>query len=234
MTTPLDSKKKRLVIKRFIQIVIYFILMAVILFTSSGRLDWTMAWIYLGLYLVLLTGNSFLLCRKNPELIAERAGVKEGTKSWDKILITIITATSVVLLFVAGFDQRYRWSSPVGIPLLTAAVFVVVMSSLLSSWAMVSNAFFSGTVRIQSEREHRVVREGPYRIIRHPGYSALILGNLALPLVLESYWAYIPSGIGIVSMIIRTSLEDRTLQNELSGYSEYALTTKYRLIPFVW
>ena len=101
-------------------------------------------------------------------------------------------------------------------------------------WALASNAYFIEGVRIQEEHGHRVVKGGPYRYIRHPGYSGAILSQLATPLLLGSIWAVIPSIASAWFYMLRTSLEDATLRAELPGYEEFALETRYRLLPGVW
>jgi len=89
-------------------------------------------------------------------------------------------------------------------------------------------------VRIQTDRGHQVVSTGPYRWIRHPGYAGALLTYLATPLFLDSRWAFIPALYLAIVMVIRTSLEDRALQNELDGYRDYAGQVRYRLLPGVW
>lgn len=101
-------------------------------------------------------------------------------------------------------------------------------------WAMVSNAFFTEVVRIQEDRGHYVATDGPYRFVRHPGYSGAILAFLGTPLLLGSWWAFIPTAIGISGYVLRTALEDKTLQLELEGYQAYTEQVPYRLIPWVW
>ncbi len=101
-------------------------------------------------------------------------------------------------------------------------------------WAMASNPFFATTVRIQEERGHAVVNQGPYQFVRHPGYFGSVIYTLTSPLVLNSFWAFIPATLTVILLIIRTGLEDRTLQGELPGYSAYATTTRYRLFPGIW
>lgn len=104
----------------------------------------------------------------------------------------------------------------------------------LGTYALIENRFFSGMVRIQTERGHQVVSSGPYRWIRHPGYVGALLTYWFTPLFLDSLWAFIPVAFITIVLIIRTHWEDRTLQNELAGYREYALRVRYRLIPGVW
>jgi protein-S-isoprenylcysteine O-methyltransferase Ste14 len=104
----------------------------------------------------------------------------------------------------------------------------------LSSWAMVSNKFFSGFVRIQKERGHTVAAGGPYQYVRHPAYSGWVLAYLTMPLVLGSWMALIPGGLTAIALVARTALEDKTLQAELEGYQEYARQVRYRLLPRMW
>jgi protein-S-isoprenylcysteine O-methyltransferase Ste14 len=89
-------------------------------------------------------------------------------------------------------------------------------------------------VRIQTERGHQVVSTGPYRWMRHPGYAGALLAYLATPFFLDSQWAILPAIFISIVLVIRTSLEDRTLQEELPGYREYAGRVHYRLLPGVW
>ena len=114
------------------------------------------------------------------------------------------------------------------------AWFVCALGYALFVWALASNTYFSQIVRIQSERGHAVVTGGPYRFIRHPGYIGAIVFELAVPIVLASWWALAISILGAFLLILRTVLEDRTLQAELPGYTEYVHRVRYRLVPGVW
>jgi protein-S-isoprenylcysteine O-methyltransferase Ste14 len=111
---------------------------------------------------------------------------------------------------------------------------IALPSFLFALWAMVVNTHFEATVRIQEEREHQVCSSGPYEIVRHPGYVSMILLAFANPLILGSRWAFAPAGLIVLLVLARTALEDRTLQDELLGYKEYAASTRYRLLPGVW
>ena len=62
-------------------------------------------------------------------------------------------------------------------------------------------------------------------------YVGVILFILCMPLVLGSLYSFIPALIIIILFIIRTSLEDKTLQQELEGYQDYARRVRYKLIP---
>ena len=101
-------------------------------------------------------------------------------------------------------------------------------------WATASNAYFDTTVRIQEERGHTVQTGGPYRYVRHPGYVAAMLYQLSTPLLLGSWWALIPMILSVPLYLLRTALEDKTLQEELDGYKAYTEQTHYRLLPGIW
>jgi len=210
-------------------------IMAASLFISSGRLDWAMAWAYLGVYVAGQLVATAGVMRSSPGLMAERGRVQEGTKRWDRPLVGLVVLLGPAAMWiVAGMDMRFRWSPPVPLALQVAALFVAVLGSLLVAWAMRSNAFFSGTARIQEERGHVVVTGGPYRYVRHPGYAGGILFDLATPLILGSVWAFIPSALTIAVLVVRTALEDRMLMKELEGYQQYAGRVRHRLLPGLW
>jgi protein-S-isoprenylcysteine O-methyltransferase Ste14 len=115
-----------------------------------------------------------------------------------------------------------------------AALLIGILGYALFVWATASNTFFSQIVRIQVERGHTVVTGSPYRTVRHPGYAGAILFELAVPILLASWGALITGGLGAILLILRTALEDRTLQAELAGYMDYARQVRYRLVPGIW
>jgi protein-S-isoprenylcysteine O-methyltransferase Ste14 len=142
--------------------------------------------------------------------------------------------TPLLVAVVSALDERYGWSPPVPMSLSIVAAVAGVTGALLTLWAMASNRFFSGLVRIQTERGHTVASAGPYGFVRHPGYVGATLFSVLAPLMLGSLWAFLPALAGLTACIIRTSLEDRTLQAELPGYAAYAQRVRHRLMPGVW
>jgi protein-S-isoprenylcysteine O-methyltransferase Ste14 len=101
-------------------------------------------------------------------------------------------------------------------------------------WAMFTNNFFSSKVRIQSDRGQYVVQQGPYKFVRHPGYLGVLFWMPSTALTMGSLWGLIPAALAVLTIIIRTYLEDKTLQKELPGYIEYTQKVRYRLIPGIW
>jgi len=139
-----------------------------------------------------------------------------------------------ITLIIAFLDiGRFNWSYiPNSYAIFGIVIYILMM--IISIWAMVVNVHFENFVRIQKDRNHKTVDTGPYKYVRHPGYSAGVFRHLSVPAIIGSIYAYIPVLIGISFLIIRTYLEDKTLQKELIGYKEYMKKTRYRLIPKIW
>lgn len=170
----------------------------------------------------------------NPQLLVQRLKMKrKDSKQWDEILMRISNLSVIILIpLVAGLDiGRFQWSS-LDIYFAVIGIFFVALSSFLLNWAMAVNPHFEPTVRIQED--HTVISKGPYSMVRHPGYLSGILFTFSVPLIIGSVSTFIPVAIYWVLMIIRTWLEDETLQEDLPGYPEYTKQTKYRLFPGIW
>lgn len=217
-----------------LRLLTFVLILTAILLASAGRVNWIMGWFYMAMY-ACVTVIGVLAVPLDPELIAERTQIKEGTKEWDK-RITVFGSVlyPLAILIVAGLDARYGWS-PRSLPVVQfIALGVAAAGNLISIWATAVNRFYSRFVRIQKERGHIVIAEGPYQYIRHPGYLGQMIFSLASALALGSFWALIPGGLFMVLLVVRTELEDRTLQDELEGYKAYARKVRFRLVPFIW
>ncbi len=223
--------------RMFIRFAIFSLIVIAVLFLSAGTLNWLWGWIYVSLMIVATVISRMWMIRANPGLAAERAKSMraEDAKSWDKLLSPVVAIYGPLLLMVvAGLDYRFGLTEPLSLTARLIALGIIVLAYAFSTWAMIVNQFFSGTVRIQEDRGHHVIDSGPYRIIRHPGYTGGLLSSLATPFLLGTLWALIPVTLTVIVYIIRTALEDRTLQEELPGYREYAQKTRYRLLPGIW
>ena len=207
--------------------------LGVLLFVSAGRIDWIRAWFYLGLTTTVMLINFVVLLSANPEVIAARARMGRGTKRFDKIFAILSLPLGVAIFVVAGLEAG-RWGGDLGPTVAAVGIVLVCLADIPILSSMMVNRHLEKTVRIQSEREHAVVTTGAYQYVRHPMYVGMLLQNLGCPLLLGSQWALVPAALASVALIIRTSLEDQTLQNELPGYREFAAQTKYRLFPGIW
>ena len=208
------------------------VFVAVTLFLPAGTLNWAMGWALVGIYAVWVAAMALVLIPKSPELLIERATRKKG-KTWDTVILSIVGLTTIAKYILAGLDVRFGWTAQMSLALQIAALVIVALGYALMTWAMAANPFFSKVVRIQEERGHAVATGGPYRYVRHPGYTGTIASELATPIMLGSLWALIPGGLAALLFVVRTALEDKTLLEELDGYKEYAQRVRYRLLPGV-
>jgi len=229
-----SSDLVRGVVKRLAQIIIVFFIQGAILFGAAGQLGWVWAWVFLGISILSVFINGAILLRKSPEMIAER-GNSKLTKTWDKIVASLYSFSLFLAVpLVAALDMRLGWSQSLGSVWHIGAGVLLVVALALAGWAMIENAFFSTAVRIQTDRGQTVCRTGPYRLVRHPGYVGFIFQSIATPVLLGSIWALLPAVVAALALIVRTFFEDRTLQAELHGYSQYAQEVRYRLLPGIW
>ncbi|NIO37185.1 isoprenylcysteine carboxylmethyltransferase family protein [Candidatus Bathyarchaeota archaeon] len=222
-------------IKQLFVASVMLLVQIIIFFVSAGHVADPRPWLYFGTALAHYSVSTAVQYKLNPQLVVQRLKKKrEGSKLWDEILMR---ASNLMVLIsipaIAGLDGRFYWSNLDAYFAVVGFVFVVV-SSVLLNWAMIVNPHFEPTVRIQKERDHKVITSGPYNIVRHPGYLAGILFTISIPLIIGSVFAFIPVGIYALLVIIRTWLEDKTLQEELEGYSEYTGQVRYRLFPGIW
>jgi protein-S-isoprenylcysteine O-methyltransferase Ste14 len=207
------------------------------LFLPARTLNWPMGWALVGIYLTWTTATAVLLIPRSPDLLIERMARRKDNKKWDTILMSIVGLATLAKHIVAGFDFHEGWTVnmwQVPLALQIATLVVAALGYALGVWAMTANAYFSKIVRIQNDRGHMVATGGPYRYVRHPGYTGTVLFELTTPIMLGSLWALIPGGLAAILMIVRTALEDKTLRRELEGYKDYAKQTRYRLLPGVW
>ena len=137
-------------------------------------------------------------------------------------------------MVIAGLNVRFGWLPRMSLALQISGFLLFLLGWALGIWAMRSNLFFSKVVRIQRDRGQTVATGGPYQIVRHPGYVGASAQSLATPLILGSVWALIPGVLGVLLLIVRTVLEDKTLHEELDGYKEYAARVRHRLLPGLW
>jgi protein-S-isoprenylcysteine O-methyltransferase Ste14 len=213
----------------FIQIAMFFL--------GAGRVDLPRAWLYLAVSLPGMFGGIALVARANPELVNRRGlwRTRKDTRPWDRrLLITYGLWAFYVVPVVSGLDVgRFEWSH-LGTWAAVVGTLLFCLGSILIAWAMLANAHFEVTVRIQTDRGHKVVTSGPYAMVRHPGYLGLGLWAFGTPLILGSACGLIPAAVAVATLVARTALEDRTLRGELPGYADYARRVRYRLLPCLW
>lgn len=207
---------------------------AVLLF-PAGTARWPCAWIYIAGSLILGLSASYLLHRNAPDVAVERSGgafQKDQTPP-DRVVLGFMLLARACLLVVAGLDRSFGWSDvPAVLQLIGAAL---VAATYYTTYRIaLENRFAASVVKIQKSRGHKVIDTGPYRYIRHPMYTGLIVRTVGTPLLLGSWWALCLAGVMTILVVVRLLLEERTLSSGLEGYNRYIERVPYRLIPLVW
>ncbi|MDA3939924.1 MAG: isoprenylcysteine carboxylmethyltransferase family protein [Spirochaetia bacterium] len=232
-----SEKVKTVSLRQWIRLVMVYLLVPLLLLLCGGDFAWWQAWVYSLVFFIAGTGGRIWAELRHPGLMAERQDIKkiQSAKSWDKVLAPLMALSLVFpLVIVAGLDHHYAWSPLFPLWLSVLGFILVSLGYSFGVWALLENRFFSGVVRIQADRGHVVCDSGPYRIVRHPGYAGSVLPLFGIVLALGSVWTLIPAVLALIITVIRTSLEDRTLQEELPGYGDYAKRVRYRLFPGIY
>jgi len=210
------------------------LLFASLIFLAAWKLVYWQALLYVVIALMGATLSNALVPRGS-DITIERASTAAAGQTWDKRILAAYFLISVVTFVIAGLDSgRLGWSGPVPLGVTIAGAVLMLLGQIIFAVAKRQNAFFSSTVRVQSERGHRVCESGLYHYVRHPGYLGMLLSLLAFPLLINSYWAFVPAVFGAVLLLIRTMIEDRLLTEELPGYRDYVARTRWRLIPGIF
>lgn len=215
-------------------LVVYFAIMIVLLFWPAGTIDWRRGWLFLTLFAVLTFVGVGWIARDNPELFAARSKFQEGTKAWDAVVASLTVLLYLAIFPIAALDDaRFRWAPTPD--WVTFAGYALLAAGFMGvTWAQSVNRHFEATVRIQSDRDHRVIDTGPYAYIRHPGYAFALVMTSGIALSLGSLYALIPVAISAPLLMIRTLGEEAVLRAGLPGYTAYAARVKYRWLPGVW
>lgn len=223
--------------RQWIRLVVVYLLIPLILLICGGDLGWWQAWLYSVLIMVAGIGGRLWAEHRHPGLTAERQNIEniQNAKAWDKVLAPLMAVSiGYPMVAVAGLDHRYNWSPEFPLWLIVIGFILILLGYAFAAWAVAENRFFSSVVRIQTERGHVVCDSGPYRFVRHPGYAGNILALFGILLALGSVWTLIPAAVASIIGVIRTGLEDQTLQEELPGYRDYVRRVRYRWIPGVY
>ncbi len=222
---------RRQLFKGLVQLIILVVLA---MFLPAGTWNWLRGWLFLFVSIGVSILAAVYLRRVNPEILAARVNRRQGTKLWDRVLLSVFFPIVLSIPVVAALDDgRFHWSRISWWWCLLGYVLLLAGTAGVT-WAESVNRFFEPTVRIQSERGHEVVEAGPYALIRHPGYASAWLVLVGLALALGSLWALIPALLACALLVVRTVLEDRMLRDELPGYRDYARRVCFRLVPGVW
>lgn len=206
------------------------ILYGLILFGCAGRFDLPVYWVYLAI-MVLVSFVGFAVI--DPDLIRERSKPGPGGKDF----LTVYLGKSVLTLHfvLSPLDVgRFHFSDTIPVWIQWTGLLGFAIGIGLTITCMAINRYFSSVVRIQTERGHELITTGPYALVRHPGYTGILLLSLGSGLALGSWWGGVPALVFVLMIFRRLLIEDAFLLREFDGYVEYARRVRFRLVPFIW
>ena len=213
----------RLLAERFIGAALFFV--------AAGGFD-IRSGIFFGIYMIVALVSGIVIYRKNPQTLAERGKVNTNSPKWDKVLLSVFWVCAFFFVyFIAGLTVPLRMEIEFD---FVAGIVIYLLSAWITLKALLENTFLESTARLQPDRNQTVIQTGPYSVVRHPTYSAVLMWCVAVRCVFPSEEVLLLSLTVAAIIIIRTELEDDMLQKGLAGYEEYAKKIKYRLIPFIW
>jgi len=220
------SLKSRLVIRFLIATAVF----GAFLFIPAGSLRFWQGWAFLTIWFVPILAAFAYFYKHDPALVERRLNRKETVRE-QKLIIKFGFVTWLIGYLLPGLDHRFGWSHlPLWLTILSQAF--VLGGWLMVFWVLKANSFAAATIRV--EPDQKVISSGPYRIVRHPMYLGVSVMLLFSPLALGSYFALPVFALFIPIIVLRLLNEEKVLRQELPGYAEYCLHTRFRLVPFLW
>ena len=201
-----------------------------LLFIPAGSLRFWQGWAYIAISFVPGLFAFTYFYKHDLQLIERRMQFKEKMREQKRIM-TFVYIAWLVAFVLPGLDHRFGWShQPLWITIFSQAVVFGGFATTL--WVAKVNRFAARTIQVEPGQE--VISSGPYRIVRHPMYLGACAMWLFTPLALGSYITLPAFALLIPLIVLRLLNEEKVLRQELPGYPEYCLHTRFRLVPFLW
>jgi protein-S-isoprenylcysteine O-methyltransferase Ste14 len=228
--TDVRAPRDRLAAAALVRLVAGIAILAAVFFLPAGTTDWWQAWAYMAILFTAVTVMFAWLLVHDPALLERRMrGVER--RSEQRLVQAAGSVVYVLVFLLPGLDRRFGWSH-VPAAVSVAADLLVVAGYAGFAWVLRVNSWASRLVEVQQGQ--RVVTAGPYALVRHPMYSAILLMFFATPVALGSWWALIPAALLAPVLALRIRHEETLLARELAGYADYVRTTRWRLLPGLW
>jgi protein-S-isoprenylcysteine O-methyltransferase Ste14 len=205
----------------------------VALFVPAWTFDYWQGWVFIAVFMVSTLGPSLYIAVKYPEALQRRlhGGPTAETRPAQRIAITAIVGSVVVLLVVSALDHRFGWS-PVPLPVTVVGYVLVFAGLTFAQIVIIQNNYAAANITV--ERDQTLVSTGLYGFVRHPMYTGTLVMMLGTPLALDSLWGLLALIPGLAALTLRIADEEKMLVEELTGYREYLDQVPYRLVPHVW
>ncbi len=209
------------------------VLITTMIFLPAGSFRFWQGWAYIIISLAFAFSAFGYFYKHDPQLIERRLrrGWRQETVPEQKLIMKLVLVIWLIAFLIPGLDHRFGWSHmPLWLTILALAL--VLCGLLMVFWVLKSNSFAASTIRVEPGQP--VISTGPYAIVRHPMYLGVDIWCLFTPLALGSYFALPAFALLIPTIVFRLLNEEKVLRQELPGYSEYCLHTRFRLVPLLW
>ena len=221
-------------IKLFLQAIIKYVFGVLIvgglLFIPANSFAYWNGWLFIGLLFIPMFIAGIILMIKNPELLRKRLNAKEQENE-QKWVLLYSGLMFIVGFIVAGLNYKYKWIEIPNIVVIIASILFII-AYILYAEVLRENTYLSRTIEVQENQ--KVIDTGLYGRVRHPMYAVTILLFLTMALVLGSIISFIIFLIYPIIIGKRIKNEERVLEKNLKGYTEYKKKVKYRIVPFIW
>ena len=209
------------------------LLFVVLIFWPAGTFDYWQGWLFLTIFSASTVGFTVYLAIYDRPLLGRRlkAGPQHEREGSQKVIASLILLVLLALIVVSAIDHRNAWS-PVAPGVSILGDVVILLSFLFIFWVIRVNSFAASNVRV--EKDQRVIDTGPYAHVRHPMYAGAIWLFVGIPLALGSWWSLVLILAAVPVLLWRLFNEEKILQRDLPGYTEYMHRVRSRLVPFVW
>ncbi len=232
MWKSLNNSLKSLILPTIKNFLLGVIALGAVLFVPAWTLNYWQAWVFIVVFIGLVTLSGVYFSIKDPALIERRKPAGRAAQTTgQKINIAFVYLAEFGLLVLCALDHRFGWShmpayiSMIGIGLVALANVIWFISKKENSFAGAGIMIYEG---------HKVISTGPYALVRHPNYVGDLTLILGIPLTLGSWWGLVMIPLMIPAMVWMIFDEEKFLKKNLPGYVEYTQKVHYRLIPYLW
>jgi protein-S-isoprenylcysteine O-methyltransferase Ste14 len=230
-SSEMTTTEKKALLKNMI-IKFSFVPLFIAFFTllPAGTMNYWQVYAYFGVILVPMLFVLRYFLKNDPRFLERRTRVAEKEKE-QKLIQWINLPIFISAFIIPGLDRRFGWSD------VPAEIIIITDIVILGGYLIIFNVFRQNSYAsriIEISKEQKVITTGLYSLVRHPMYLGVLIMYLPTPLALGSYWGLIPMAFLPVTLVFRILNEEKVLSENLEGYKDYCLSTKYRLIPYIW
>lgn len=224
---------KKLIIPTLRTFLVGAVALGVFLFVPAWTLDYWQAWLFIVVFMTSVNAIGLYLSLKDPELLERRKkiGPAAEQRTSQKIIISLALIGNVALLVISALDYRFGWS-PMPAYVSLAGNALVVLGFLINGFVFRENSY--GASNVRTEEDQKVISTGPYALVRHPMYVGVLVMVIGVPVALGSWWGLTVLALTVPVLVLRILDEEKLLNQDLPGYTEYAQKVRYRLVPYLW